>query len=84
MLRIEEVLGEDGSDFSVSVGLEDVATLLEDETKFLVCGVQIRQLGQKRNEANSDRERTVGNDTVVDDGEFLVGIGNVRVTVESC
>ena len=30
----------------------------------------------------SVEERTVGDDTVVDDGEFLEGVADVRVTVE--
>lgn len=37
LLRVVEVLGEDGGDLGIGVGLEDVAALLEDEAELLVC-----------------------------------------------
>lgn len=43
LLRVVEVLGEDGSDLRIGVGLEDVAALLEDETELLVCESRRRQ-----------------------------------------
>jgi hypothetical protein len=37
LLRVVQVLGEDGGDLGVRVGLELVAALLENETELLVC-----------------------------------------------
>jgi len=37
LLRVVQVLGEDGGDLGVGVGLELVAALLEDEAELLVC-----------------------------------------------
>lgn len=37
VLRVVEVLGEDGSDLGVGVTLEDVSSLLQDEPELLVC-----------------------------------------------
>jgi hypothetical protein len=52
LLRVVEVLGEDGGDLSVGVGLEDVAALLEDETQLLVC-----REGEKGEQAVVEKRR---------------------------
>lgn len=43
VLRVVKVLGEDGGDLSVRVGLEHVASLLEDEAELLVYGHETSQ-----------------------------------------
>ena len=79
VLRIVEVLGENSGDLRVGIGLENVSSLFENKSKFFVCSVTSQSAVQCR----ATERQTVGDDTVVDDGEFLERIRNVRVTVES-
>lgn len=55
LLRVVEVLGEDGGNFSVGVSLELVSSLLEDESELLVCRQKkkTRELGSSSDRTNN-------------------------------